>query len=221
MIELIKERVAQEIANPRLGVLTQYLSVLKLLKEGEKPKIDWIEQIDIDEYVVYLPIDSERFYLRLTVVVGKDVKVVESLIQSGSRVYIRATSKSELEKVFPGYEKLNPTRSWSIGSPWIINGKVLRRRHDDSGIDIEPESSLHTPVVSKITGLLTLLQSDQYIECLSSATSLSIKIVLYCYISNGSLDFLSLSEDIITTACKLGVSIDFDVYVSGSPILDT
>ena len=216
--DLVKEVAIQEVLNPTWGAVEEYLKVLKIKTVDGVPQIEHVECTSAEGYTVYFPIESERFYLKIFVdASNNEVKVGGSYVYSGSRVYLYVDSQERSESDLLSNCAIKPSKSWDKGSRRFVGKRPTPMYHKDSGINLEPDSNLYVSAETKTRNLLASLERTDFLEKIQPYDDSIIVIVMYCYYGNGNIDFISFEQEIVAAAGKLGLSIEFDVYVSGEP----
>jgi hypothetical protein len=209
MIDLEKIAVS-EIISPQYAVTSQYLESIILIKDGDKFKVERIQNNDTCFYV-YFPIKGERFFFGIKID-KETLSVCGSFIESGNNCYLTATSSNLTLDDLAKYTSLKHTSGWSIGDI-RRNGSI----YDFSRISFEPLKTECYSTEDAICSLLDHLESDKKgIVLLSKNSNACIEIEKHQYVSGNS--GLFLSRDTLFRIIELNLSIDIDSYIVGDPI---
>ncbi|GAA4168204.1 DUF4279 domain-containing protein [Sphingobacterium ginsenosidimutans] len=209
--EEIIELVEFELKFIEWGVTEQFLEIHSPILCGDKVQIDNIVT-NGDKISVFIPVQNERFYL-VIYIDSKEQEIIGISIEPYVAIYFKATSTELSVAELKRYSNLEITESWNQGDkkPYGIS------TYNFSCIIIEPNKKPNN-FETKFNELISELKKDKVgIRNLSKIADGYIQIAMDFHNGNGMIGGPNLNEENIRDLNDLGLSIDFDLYVSGNP----
>jgi len=203
--------IEKEFQERTFGVTEQYLEIHAPIYINNKLQITRIDR-DRDKFIIaYLPVLDERFYF--TVYIDSDSgEIITISTEPNHRVYFFATSENLSETELKALCSLSIYESWNKGD-LKKNG---RSAHNFSALKIMPNSE-PDEFEDKLNKLLTYLETDEEgIRQLVEKAEGYIQVAMDIHNGNGMIGGPNISRESITKMHNLGLSINFDLYVSGN-----
>jgi hypothetical protein len=209
MIDYYINKAIDEINTQSNSLTKQYLEVLKIVRENGLAKVARIEN-NKDTVTVYLPIESEHFYLAIHFD-SKEKSVVRFVdIQSGNRVYFRVTSDTVSLEELSSKTTLSPIEGFTKGQ--LKENK--KSNYNFSALHFDPYKNEAYEMEYKIELLLNELEKDKEgVKYLTDNFNGHIAVASYRYTDN--FGGIHLTKKMIHRLQQLGLAIDFDIYVGG------
>lgn len=211
MTTTIRDIIAEELLNPTFEMTRQYLKILEVEYEGNKPKIVKID-IQENQSIAYVEVKNESFYLEFICDTTDDIEIIDVDTFPFIRVGYTLTSEELTTGKLLNITSIKPTRTFKKGD-FFSNGKF---ESTCNGLEFETFSE-PGPLESKIKYLLDILEADNKgIKELSKQTGCNnIFVTIVFHIGNGNFTGLYLESHIINRLSKLGLQLTFDIYSSG------
>ncbi|QDW26597.1 DUF4279 domain-containing protein [Pedobacter sp. KBS0701] len=203
--------IEKEFQEKTFGVTEQYLEIHAPIYINNKLQIVRIDR-DRDKFIIaYLPVIDERFYF--AVYIDEDLdKLINIGTEPDHRVYFLATSENFSETELKAMCSLSVDESWNIGD-LKKNG---RSAYNFSALKIMPNSE-PDEFEDKLDKLLTYLETDKKgVSELVEKAEGYIQVAMDIHNGNGMIGGPSIKRESIARMHNLGLSIDFDLYVSGN-----
>lgn len=206
------ELIEKEFKDKTLGVTEQYLEIHSPIYADNKLKVDRFDRDRKDELIIaYLPVLDEKFYFAVYI----DTKTNEVTgigTEAYHRVYFRATSGTLSAENLKGMTHLTPTEFWNKGDL----RKSGKSNHTFSSLTILPNPEPDEFEV-KLKKLLDFLEQDKNgIKQLAEKADGYIQVAMDFHNGNGMIGGHNIDTDDIRRMNELGLSINFDLYVSGN-----
>jgi hypothetical protein len=210
----IHEAVEREINQKNLSATANHLANHKPIYKKDKLQISRVDnEKEGNIAVAYLPVEGQEFYFALSIDTDAG-KIISFDTEANHKVIFRATSVFLSSKELEEFISLKPTNSWSKGQKnpnanfdYFFSALTI----EGSDLPDEPED--------KLEKLMALLEKDKAGICnLASNSNAFIQVVSHHYISNGQLNSISLSKEIIKRISDLGLEINFETYIDGSKL---
>jgi hypothetical protein len=218
LIQQLLKLSIKEFKEKAWGSTEQYLEVSDVVAENGVPVIKRIEQEADGCYSVYFPVKDERFYYTHYFTFNPELSLSGVYVSAANTVYLSVHSSDiNLEDIL-GLTSLLPSHTWQKGDlRWQITNSLAE--YKDSGFNYEPDENEAGNFERKLLNLLENLINHQqeFTKLKQAGCSLHIQAYLDSYIANGSLNVLTLTNDIINYLHLLELDIDFDLYASGVP----
>jgi Domain of unknown function (DUF4279) len=212
MTATITNIIIDELLNPTFEMTRQYLKILEVECENNKPKI---AKIDFQENQLraYVEVKNEGFYLEFVFDTTDDnieLTSVETLPFVG--ISFMPTSEELTTEQLLKITTIKPTRIITKGD-FYSNGKF---EYTYNGLEFETFSEPGR-IERKLKYLLDILETDlEGIRRLSKQTSTKdIFVTIVYHIGNGNFTGLYLESDIINRLSILGLELTFDIYATG------
>ncbi|WP_431293969.1 DUF4279 domain-containing protein [Pedobacter sp. P26] len=203
--------IEKEFQEKTFGVTEQYLEIHAPIYINNKLQIVRIDR-DRDKFIIaYLPVIDERFYF--AVYIDEDSgKLINIGTEPDHRVYFLATSENFSETELKAMCSLSVDESWNIGD-LKKNG---RSAYNFSALKIMPNIE-PDEFEDKLDKLLTYLETDKKgVSELVEKAEGYIQVAMDIHNGNGMIGGPSIKRESIARMHNLGLSIDFDLYVSGN-----
>lgn len=207
----ISNLINSELLNPTFEMTRQFLNILQVEYEDNKPKI---AKIDIHETraKAYVEVKNESFYLEFTFDTTENIELtsIDTLPYVG--ISFMPTSEDLTTEEMLNITTVKPSRIIRKGDT-SSNGKF---KYNYNGLEFESFSGPGR-IDLKLKYLLDLLETDlEGIKQLSQKTSTKDLFVTIVYhIGNENFTGLFLESDIINSLSKLGLELTFDIYATG------
>jgi hypothetical protein len=210
----IHEAVEREINQKNLSATANHLANHKPIYKKDKLQISRVDnEKEGNIAVAYLPVEGQEFYFALSIDTDTG-KIISFDTEANHKVIFRATSVFLSSKELEEFTSLKPTNSWSKGQ----KNPNANFDYFFSALTIEG-SDLPDELEDKLEKLMALLEKDKAgIYNLASNSNAFIQVVSHHYISNGQLNSISLSNEIIKRISDLGLEINFETYIDGSKL---
>lgn len=206
------EIIEKEFKEKTLGVTEQYLEIHSPIYKDNKLQVDRIDRDRKDELIIaYLPVLDEEFYFSVCINTRTN-EVTGVGTEAHHRVYFRATSELLSADELIAMTNLKPTETWTKGDP----RKNGRSNYTFSNFKILPNPEADE-FEDKLEKLLDLLERDKDgIKQLVDKANGYIQVAMDIHNGNGMIGGHNISSDTIRRMNDLGLSINFDLYVSGN-----
>ena len=205
--------ITDELLNPTFEMTRQYLKILEVKYEDDKPKIT---KIDFDKNQnrarAYVEVKNESFYLEFVF----DTTDTIHLIGLDSLPFVEISFMPTSEKLTTDellkITSIKPTNTITKGD-FFSNGKF---EYTYNGLEFETFSEPGR-IERKLNYLLDILETDiEGIKELSRQTSTKdIFVTIVYHIGNGNFSGLFIDSEIINRLSKLGLELTFDIYATG------
>lgn len=208
--EQIAILIEKEFEEKTLGVTEQYLEIHAPIYINNKLKINRIDRESHKCIVAYLPVQDERFYFAVYIdtISGKIISIGT---EPYHRVYFFASSETLTETELKASTTLSVYESWNKGD-LIKNGRAT---YKFSALKILPNTE-PDEFEDKLSKLLSYLETDiKGITELVEKAKGYIQVAMDIHNGNGMIGGPNISRESITRMAKLGLAIDFDLYVGG------
>lgn len=219
-IEVVKEIAICEIKSPNWLLTKQYLYVNDIVYCDGNPEISDITFTNEGVAVVWFPIVGQSYYFVVHVEFfpTPDIRLVS--MSAGNKVNLVVVAENtDLHELTTALKGITYSCTWRKGEVRrkTKRGDVLWK---DSGFEIEPYPKTSGEVEDKIKTILELLKDrkQQVKELSKIADHVELSIGYFGY--KDEMWGIHLDPDIVRELAELGVSIDIDLYASGSDLLD-
>lgn len=212
MTTTITNIITDELLNPTFEMTRQYLKILEVKYEDDKPKIT---KIDFDKNqnraTAYVEVKNESFYLEFVF----DTTDTIYLIGLDSLPFVEISFMPTSEKLTTDellkITSIKPTNIITKGD-FFSNGKF---EYTYNGLEFETFSEPGR-IERKLNYLLDILETDiEGIKDLSRQTSTKdIFVTIVYHIGNGNFTGLFIDSEIINRLSKLGLELTFDIYAT-------
>lgn len=213
MKTIIANIITDELLNPTFEITRQYLKILEVKYEDDKPKIT---KIDFDKNQnrarAYVEVKNESFYLEFVF----DTTDTIHLIGLDSLPFVEISFMPTSEKLTTDellkITSIKPTNTITKGD-FFSNGKF---EYTYNGLEFETFSEPGR-IERKLNYLLDILETDiEGIKELSRQTSTKdIFVTIVYHIGNENFTGLFIDSEIINRLSKLGLELTFDIYATG------
>ncbi|HLP10519.1 MAG TPA: DUF4279 domain-containing protein [Flavobacteriales bacterium] len=209
--EQIIELVELEIKNKSLGVTSQYFEIHSPVYINNKPKIERIDRENKETTIVYLPVFEEKFFFSFFIN-NEEKRIIGVHTEPWHRVYFTATSDKLSFDKLKSLTKLIPTSGWNNGDLRPSGNS----RYNFSKFNLLPNPE-PDEFEDKLKKLLDLLLTDmEGVKQLVSQANGHIQVAMNIHNANGMPGGPTIDKDSILKMSKLGLEINFDLYLEGS-----
>lgn len=213
MTTTITNIITDELLNPTFEITRQYLKILEVKCEDDKPKI---AKTDFDKNqnraTAYVEIKNESFYLEFVFDTTNTIRLtgVDTLPFVG--ISFMPTSEKLTTDELLKITSIKPTKTITKGD-FFSNGKF---EYTYNGLEFETFSEPGR-LEKKLKYLLDILETDlEGIKQLSIQTSTrDIFVTIVYHIGNGNFTGLYLDNEILNRVTRLGLELTFDIYATG------
>lgn len=208
----IRRLAIDEVVNPSFEVTKQYLRWNKLVFEAGKPVID---DVIIEEggtgAQVFFPVLGEQYYFVVHADIGQEISVRWCGMSAGNTVELLVVSDSIPLSVLMEQLDIVPTCRWEKGERRSAVGVVQK----DNRFIYSLTNKRTGNVEDKLKALTSFLmpRRERMIQ-LAESTTMEISIAYYGYSSE--MWGIHLDAETLSTVTHLGLSIDIDLYASGT-----
>ncbi len=204
--------IEKEFKHKILGATEQYLEIHSPIYVNNQLKFDRIDRDKKDELIIaYLPVLDEKFYFAVYINT-KTNEITGVGTEAYHQVYFRATSEALSVDDLKAMTYLTPTKFWNKGE-LRESGKS---RHTFSNFIILPNPE-PDEFEDKLKKLLAYLEQDKDgIRRLVENADGAIQVASNIHKGNGMIGGHNIDKDDIKRMNDLGLSINFDFYVSGN-----
>ena len=214
MTTTITNIITDELLNPTFEMTRQYLKILEVKYEDDKPKI---AKTDFDKnqnrVTAYLEVKNESFYLEFVFDTTDTIRLtgVDTIPFVG--ISFMPTSENLTTDELLKITSIKPTKTITKGD-FFSNGKF---EYTYNGLEFETFSEPGR-LETKLKYLLDIFETDtEGIKKLSKQTSTKdVFVTIVYHIGNGNFTGLYLESDIINRLSKLGLELTFDIYATGN-----
>ncbi|MCA8829058.1 DUF4279 domain-containing protein [Hymenobacter pini] len=199
-----------------MAVTQQYLDIHQVVFEGGTPVLARVTSPDAEGICcAYLPIQDEKFFLAIYINT-KSGLVCGIHTESWHRVSLRATSETMSAREMAALTALPATTQWSKGQARSCGHGFYSFSALHFTPNPEPDTFEH-----KLEKLLDFLEQDVTgIQQLLQCTNCGIDVTMDMHNGTGMLGGPFLSAHTIQRVARLGLDIEFDLFVSGKPFRD-
>ena len=214
MTTTITNIITDELLNPTFEITRQYLKILEVKYEDNKPKI---AKIEIDENrkqaTAYIELKNESFYLEFVFDTTDNIHLTGVDTLPFVRISFMPTSEKLTTDELLKITSIKPTNTITKGD-FFSNGKF---EYTYNGLEFETFSEPGR-IERKLNYLLDILETDiEGIKELSRQTSTKdILVTIVYHIGSGNFTGLYIENEIINRLSKLGLELTFDIYASGN-----
>ncbi len=203
----VQDIAIAEIMTPTLALTQQFLAVNKIVFHNQMPFIeDILLREEEKKAEVYFPIEGEKYYF-VVYVDWENLHLIAVAISAGCVVSFLATSDTHSLNELITVAGIAPTRTWEKGKA---------KRHN--GFEIHLSQKKIGDVEDKLRDLLTFLSPHKAnLEALSSIAAMGIDIAYWGY--KEQMWGIHFDMDLLTQLVNLGLSVDIDIYASGSDLV--
>jgi hypothetical protein len=213
MTTTITNIITDELLNPTFEMTRQYLKILEVKYEDDKPKI---AKTDFDKNqnraAAYVEVKNESFYLEFVFDTTDTIRLtgVDTLPFVG--ISFMPTSEKLTTDELLKITSIKPTKTITKGD-FFSNGKF---EYTYNGLEFETFSEPGR-LERKLKYLLDILETDlEGIKQLSIQTSTrDIFVTIVYHIGNGNFTGLYLDNEILNRVTRLGLELTFDIYATG------
>lgn len=214
MTTTITKIITEELLNPTFEMTRQYLKILEVKYENNKPKI---AKIDLNENrnqaTAYVELKNESFYLEFVFNTTDNIELtgIDTLPFVGIS-FMPTSEKLTIEELLK-IITIKPTRTITKGD-FFSDGKL---EYTYNGLEFETFSEPDR-LETKLKYLLDILETDtEGIKNLSNQTSTKdIFVTIVYHIGNGNFTGLYVDNETINRLSKLGLELTFDIYATGN-----
>jgi Domain of unknown function (DUF4279) len=205
--QAIREAAIAEILRPTLPITRQFLEVNKVVLKERVPIVeDVILREEEKTAEVYFPIEGERYYLVVYLDVQPRVALRWMGMSAGNRVYFYTKSGEHQVDELVAMAGVEPTRTWE-------KGKHIRHH----GFEVRPSFKETGDVEDKLRTIISfLLPYTANVHALSAIADVGINIAYWGY--KEQMWGIHFGTDIIQGLAVLNLSVDVDLYASGSDL---
>lgn len=213
MTTTITNIITDELLNPTFEMTRQYLKILEVEYEDNKPKI---AKIDFDENhnqaTAFIEVKNEGFYLEFVFDTTDNIQLTGVDTLPFVRVCFMPTSEKLTTDELLKVSSIKPTNTITKGD-FFSNGKF---EYTYNGLEFETFSEPGR-IERKLDYLLGILETDiEGIKELSRQTSTKdIFVTIIYHIGNGNFTGLYIDNEIINRLSRLGLELTFDIYATG------
>lgn len=200
-----------EVERPVFGVTEQFLEVHAVAREAGQPKVAGIALAnDKESAIVYLAIESERFYLAVKVSIAT-LNVLVAWTEDWHQTSFHATFETLDAQQLAALASLTPTHLLNQGG----NRENAKRQWPYHSIEFEPNPE-PGPLEEKLEKLLTFLKQDATgTRSLVDQAGGYIRVISEFHNGNRSLGGIRLDQDSVRRMAALNLEVDFDLYAEG------
>ena len=205
--------ITDELLNPTFEMTRQYLKILEVKYEDDKPKIT---KIDFDKNQnrarAYVEVKNESFYLEFVFETTDTIHLIGLDSLPFVEISFMPTSEKLTTDELLKITSIKPTNTITKGD-FFSNGKF---EYTYNGLEFETFSEPGR-IERKLNYLLDILETDiEGIKELSRQTSTKdIFVTIVYHIGNGNFSGLFIDSEIINRLSKLGLELTFDIYATG------
>ncbi|MCP9769080.1 DUF4279 domain-containing protein [Lacihabitans sp. LS3-19] len=213
MTTTITNIITDELLNPTFEMTRQYLKILEVEYEDNKPKI---AKIDFDENhnqaTAFIEVKNESFYLEFVFDTADKIEIIGVDAFPFVRISFMPTSEDLTIQELLKITSIKPTNTITKGD-FFSNGKF---EYTYNGLEFETFSEPGR-IERKLNYLLDIFETDiEGIKELSRQTSTKdIFVTIVYHIGNGNFTGLYIDNEIINRLSKLGLELTFDIYATG------
>lgn len=203
--------IEKEFQEKTFGVTGQYLEIHQPIFLNNKLQIDRIDREHNSLIIAYLPVQDERFYFAVYIDLNLG-EIINIGTEAGNWVYFFATSENLTENELKSFTTLSVYDSWNKGD-LKKNGRSARRFSAlKIMLNTEPDE-----FEDKLSKLLNYLETDEKgVRELVEKAEGYIQVAMEIHNGNGMIGGPSINRESIARMNRLGLSIDFDLYVRGN-----
>lgn len=213
MTTTITNIITDELLNPTFEMKRQYLKILEVEYEDNKPKI---AKINFDKnqnrVTAYVEVKNESFYLEFVFDTTDTICLTGLDTIPFVGISFMPTSEKLTTDELLKITSIKPTKTITKGD-FFSNGKF---EYTYNGLEFETFSE-PGQIERKLNYLLDILETDiEGIKELSRQTSTKdIFVTIVYHIGNGNFTGLHINNEIINRLSKLGLELTFDIYATG------
>jgi hypothetical protein len=205
--------ITDELLNPTFEMTRQFLKILEVKYEDNRPKIAKIVfHENQNQATVYVEVNNESFYLEFVFDTTETIELTGIDTFPFIGISYMPTSEELTTEELLKITSIKPTETITKGD-FYSNGKF---QYSYNGLAFETFSEPGR-LERKLEYLLEIFETDpEGIKQLSKQTRTNHLFVTIVYhIGNGIFTGLYLESDIINRLSKLGLELTFDIYVTG------
>jgi hypothetical protein len=213
MTTTITNIITDELLNPTFEMTRQYLKILEVKYEDDKPKIT---KIDFDKNqnraTAYVEVKNESFYLEFVFDTTDTICLTGLVTIPFVGISFMPTSEKLTTDELLKITSIKPTKTITKGD-FFSNGKF---EYTYNGLEFESFSEPGR-LERKLKYLLDILETDiEGIKQLSIQTSTKeIFVTIVYHFGNGNFTGLYLDNEILNRVTRLGLELTFDIYATG------
>jgi Domain of unknown function (DUF4279) len=213
LVQII-EAVEKEITQKTLSATANHLALHKPIYKKDKLQVSRVDnENDGNIQVVYLPVEAQEFFFAVSVDTDKS-KIISFDTEANHKLFFRATSIFSTAKNLMELTNIVPTNFWSKGE----KNPNANFDYFYSAITVEG-SDVPDELEDKLQKLLDILEQDKAgIKKLASSSNAYLQVISQYYISNGQLNSISLSKEILNRISDLELELNIEQYVSGNKL---
>lgn len=214
MENLIKNIAVDEVLNPSLDLTKQLLRVCPLSMRENFPVIeDMIFSKDSEYAEVYFQLEYENYYLVVYVDLTPELSLRTVGTSAGNYIDLVVSSNAENVNELIRIAEVKPISKWSKGEKI---GKT-EDYYEESGFIYRLNEKMTGEVENKIKELLEFLfMRKEIFKKLSEISCMDISI-FYCGYKE-QMWGINLSKETIKMLSEFNLSIDIDLYASGTDL---
>jgi Domain of unknown function (DUF4279) len=213
MTTTITNIIADELLNPTFEMTRQYLKILEVKYEGNKPKITKIEfNENQNQATAYIEVKNEIFYLEFVFDTTDTIQLTSVDTLPFVKISFMPTSKSLTTEELLTIISVKPSKTITKDDSFS-NGKF---EYTYNGLEFETFSEPGR-LEKKLKYLLDILETDlEGIKQLSKQTcTKDIFVTIVYHIGNGNFTGLCLDNETLNRVTRLGLELTFDIYATG------
>ena len=206
----IQKLIEIEFEEKNFGVSEQLLEIHKPIFENNKIKIANIKK-NTENISAYIPVQNEKFYFVVYLDINLE-KIIAINTEPYICVYFNSNSETLTLEELKNYTKLKPTKTFKKGD--LRKNTQVKYKFNAFQIEPSPEPDNFE---NKLKNLLDFLQTDRNgIKKLVENANGYIQVSMEIHNGNGMIGGPNINKENIRKLSELGLSIDFDLYVSGN-----
>lgn len=211
MTTTITNIITDELLNPTFEMTRQFLKVLEVKYEDNKPKIAKID-IQENQATAFVEVKNNSFYIEFVFNTTDNIELTSIDTFPFVGISFMPTSEELTTEDLLKITTIKPTRTIKKGD-FFSNEKF---EYTYNGLEFESFSE-PGQIERKLIYLLDILETDlEGIKQLAKQTNTKdIFVTIVYHIGNGNFTGLYLKSDIINRLSKLGLELTFDIYATG------
>jgi hypothetical protein len=213
MTTTITNIITDELLNATFEMTRQFLKILEVKYEGNKPKIAKIDfHENQNQATAYVEVKNESFYLEFVFDTTDNIQLTGVDTLPFVRISFMPTSEKLTTDELLKITSIKPTNTITKGV-FFSSGKF---EYTYNGLEFETFSEPGR-IERKLNYLLDILETDlEGIKELSRQTSTKdIFVTIVYHIGSGNFSGLYIDNEIINRLSKLGLELTFDIYATG------
>ena len=214
MTTTITNIINDELLNPTFEMTRQYLKILEVKYEDNKPKIAKIIINDSQNQAkAYVEIENESFYLEFDFDTTDKIEILAIDTTPFIGISFMPTSEELTTEELLKITSIKPTNTISKGDlyssgkfEYTYNGLVFETYSEPGRIE------------RKLKYLLDILETDieGTLELSRQTNTKDIFVTIVYHIGNGNFTGLYFDNETINRLSKLGLELTFDIYATGN-----